>query len=108
MSITGAATVTSCTTTANTACTGSGRRQTEGSFGLRLARRFGCMRRLGRFHRLVDASRQSLQLAVLAVEAVDDLQKDLVLMHEVVHQRLELFFGFDVELELVPRADPVA
>src|SRR5882762_7202342 len=98
MSTTGSETATSCTTTASTACTGSGRRQTEGPFGLRLARRFRRMRRLGCFHRLVDASGQSLQLAVLAVEPVHDLQKDLVLMHEVVHQRLELLFGFDVEL----------
>ena len=51
---------------------------------------------------------EPLHLAVTAVQAVDDLQQDLVLVHQVVHQRLQLFLGLDVELVVVLGAQPVA
>ncbi len=62
----------------------------------------------GSLERLLHAPRESLHLAIAAVEPVDDLQQDLVLVHQVVHERLDLFFGLDVELELVLRPQPVA
>src|SRR5207253_598866 len=46
------------------------------------------------FSRLLEPAREPFHLAVAAIEPVDDLQKDLVLVHEVVHQSLRLFFCF--------------
>jgi hypothetical protein len=52
-------------------------------------------------------SREALQLAVTTIEAIDDLQQDLVLVHKVIHQGFELFFGLDVQLVFVLRPQAV-
>jgi hypothetical protein len=47
-------------------------------------RRRSC--RIGaRFERLLEPASKSLHLAVAAIEAVDYLQQDLVLVHQVIH-----------------------
>src|SRR5258708_3862431 len=85
------------------------RRPRERGWGLwgRVRRRRWC--RIGaRFERLLEPASKSLDLAVAAIEAVDYLQKDLVLVHQVVHQRLQLLLGLDVELVLALGPEAVA
>src|SRR5438477_5926241 len=66
-------------------------------------------RRLGvRLEHLLEPAREALHLSVASVEAVDDLKQDLVLVHQMVHQGLQLLLGLHVELVVVLRAQPVS
>src|SRR5437868_2945666 len=57
---------------------------------------------------LLEPAREALHLSVASVEAVDDLKQDLVLVHQMVHQGLQLLLGLHVELVVVLRAQPVS
>src|ERR1700674_4653224 len=61
----------------------------------------------GLMRRLKKAS-QSFHLTIASVEAVDDLKQDFVLVHQVIHQGLQLLLRFHVQLVVVLGAKAVA